>query len=143
MCFIEYINILSIQQTKNYPHTTIPNNILLDWSIYYIGNTYIYIILVNSTSLFLLCLPQERSEGFPIPVQHGNVQPNTGHDGGSSGRAGLGMRELWWAPSSLCVSGLWRCSVVKGLVANKARAAQVRAGKGTGVSRSLPAEGWG
>lgn len=33
-----------------------------------------------------------------MPVQHGNVQPNTGHDGESSGRAGLGMRELWWAP---------------------------------------------
>lgn len=57
-------------------------------------------------------------------------------------RAGLGIRELCWMLSFLCVSRRFGI-VVKGLVPNEARDAQVRAGKGTGVSGSVPAEGWG
>lgn len=67
-------------------------------------------------------------------MQHSNVQPNTGH---SSEKGWLGNEEaLMDTFLSLCLQGC-------GEGTNEAWDAQVRAGKGTGVSRSLPAEGWG
>ena len=54
-------------------------------------------------------------------MQHDNVQPSIGHNGGGSGKSWFGNKgSPMGTLLTPCLQEVWRYGVVKGLVANRA-----------------------